>query len=86
MTDETQHDGMYECWIADRQSAEPPRELTDQVMASIETQNVQRTHQVRLIDRMNESQPAQLAACLASCFVGSLPIFYAAYVAKLLVF
>ena len=77
---------MYDEWIADRRAAEPSRELTDLVMASVEKQNVQPKSNVRLVDRMNESQSARWAACLASLVVGVLPFLYAAYVAELLVF
>jgi len=82
MTDEQ----TYDEWIANRRAVEPSSSLTDRVMDSVGNQNVRRKQDVRLVDRMNESQPARLAACLASSVVGGLPLVYAAYVAELLVF
>jgi hypothetical protein len=77
---------MYDQWIANRRAAEPSSELTDRVMAAVEERDMQRKRYVRLADRMNESRPARLAACLAALLVGSLPFLLVAYVAKLLVF
>lgn len=77
---------MYEEWIANRRTAEPPRGLTDRVMAAVEERNVQRQRYVRLADRMNQSRLARWAACLAALLVGSLPFLFVAYVAELLVF
>jgi hypothetical protein len=67
---------MYDEWIASRRAAEAPRELTDRVMAAVEKRVV---HYVRLADRMNESQPARMAACLAALLVGCLPFLFVAY-------
>jgi hypothetical protein len=77
---------MYDEWIAHRRAAEPSRELTDRVMAEVEERDVQRKRYVRLVDRMNESRPARWAACLTALLVGSLPFFFVAYLAELLVF
>ena len=77
---------MYDEWIANRRAAEPSRELTDRVMAAVEERDVQRTRYVRLADRMNESRPARLAACLVASLVGSLPFFLVAHAAELPVF
>ncbi len=77
---------MYEEWIANRRAAKPSRELTDRVMALVEERGVQRRRYVRLVDRMNESRPARLAACLAAMLVGSLPFLFVAVVAELIVF
>lgn len=72
---------MYDEWIASRRTAEPSHDLTDQVMAAVE-ERVQRKRFVRLADRINESRPARLAACVAGLLVGSLPFFFLAYVAQ----
>ena len=73
---------MYDEWLASRRAAKVPGELTDQVMAAVEKQVVQRKYYVRLADRMNESQPARLTACLAALLVGCLPFFLVAYAAQ----
>ena len=39
----------------------------------------------RLADRMNDSRPIRWAACLLGLVVGSLPLLYVAYAAKLIV-
>ena len=77
---------LYDEWIANRRAAEPSRELTDRVMATVEERDVQLNHYVRLADRMNESRPVRWAACLAALLVGSLPFLIVAYVAQLPVF
>ncbi len=80
-------DRMYNEWLAQRRAAEPSRELTDRVMAAVEERGVQRRRQVRLADRLNASQPARWAACLASLLVGSLPFgVFVAYAAQWLEF
>jgi hypothetical protein len=76
---------IYDQWIACRRAAEPSRDLTDRVMAAIEERDAQRKHYVRLADRINESQPARWAACLAAMLVGSLPFLFVAHVAQMLV-
>lgn len=73
---------MYDEWLASRRAAKVPGELTDQVMAAVEKQVVQRKHYVRLADRINESQPARLTACLAALLVGCLPFLFVAYAAQ----
>ncbi len=75
---------MYDEWLAKRQSAKPPNRLTDRVMASLESRETQTTRQVRLADRINESQSARCAACVAALLVGSLPfLFVASYMTQL---
>ena len=76
---------MYDRWIARRQAAEPSHDLTDRVMASVEDRVVCKRH-VRLADRINESHPARLTACLAAFLVGCLPFIFVAYVAQSFVF
>ena len=82
MTDEP----LYEEWIANRRAVEPSRELTDRVMTAVERQDARRNHHVRLADHINNSRLARCAACLSALLVGSLPLLYVAYAAKLLVF
>ena len=77
---------MYDEWIANRRAAEPSRDLTDRVMAAVESRDVRPKCYVRLVDRMNQSRPARWAACLAALLVGSLPFLIVAYVAELIVF
>ena len=79
-------ESMYDQWIANRRVAEPSRELTDRVMAAVERQDARRNRHVRLADHMNNSLLARCAACLSALLVGSLPLLYVAYAAKLLVF
>ena len=87
MHDEPMHDEpMYDEWIANRRAFQPSRELTDRVMAAVQERDAQRAHHARLADRMNDSRPARWAACLAASLIGSIPFFYLAYVAELLVF
>ena len=86
MTDEPMpNKPIYDEWIASRRAAEPSSDLTDRVMAAIEERNTLRKHYVRLADRINESQPARWAACVAAMLVGSLPFLYVAHVAQMLV-
>jgi hypothetical protein len=73
---------VYDEWLASRRAAKVPSELTDRVMAAVEKQVVQRKHYVRLADRINESQPARMTACLAALLVGFLPFLYVAYAAQ----
>ena len=77
---------MYDKWIANRRAAQPPRDLTDRVMAAVEERDVQLKRYVRLANQLNESRPARWAACLAALLVGSLPFLFVAHMAKLLVF
>ena len=79
----------YEDWIAHRRAAAPSGDLTDRVMAAVESEDRQptwRKERRRIVDRMNESQPARWAACVAALLVGSFPFFVVAYAAKLIVF
>ena len=76
---------MYDEWIANRRAAEPSRELTNRVMATVEERDMLRKRYVRLANHMNESRPARWAACLAAMLVGSLPFLLVAHAAKLLV-
>lgn len=73
---------MFDEWLASRRVAKVPDELTDRVMAAVEKRIVQREHYVRLADRINESQPARLTACLAALLVGCLPFLFVAYAAQ----
>ncbi len=73
---------MYDEWIASRRAARAPCELTDRVMAAVEMRVVQRKHYVRLADRINESQPARMTACLVALLVGFLPFLFVAYAAQ----
>ncbi len=66
---------MYDEWIASRRDVKVPDEMTDRVMAAVEKRVVQRKHYVRLADRINESQPARLTACLAAV-AGWLPAVF----------
>ncbi len=75
----------YEEWIANRRASEPSCELIDRVMSAVQERDVQRQRNMRLADRMNESRPARLAACLAASLIGSLPFLLVAHAAKLLV-
>ena len=69
---------MYDEWIASRRAAKAHRELTDRVMTAVEERVVQRKTYVRLADRINESRPARLTACLAALLVGFLPFLFVA--------
>jgi hypothetical protein len=80
------HTPMYDEWLASRRAAEVPDELIDRVMAAVENRVVQRNHYVRLADRINESQPARLTACLAALLVGCLPFLFVAYAAQFFAF
>lgn len=73
---------MYDEWIASRRAVMVPDKLADRVMAKVEKRVVQRNHYVRLADRINESQPARLTACLAALLVGFLPFLFVAYAAQ----
>jgi hypothetical protein len=73
---------IYDEWIASRRAIKAPRELADRVMTAVEERGVQRRHYVRLADRINESQPARSAACLAAMLVGFLPFLFVAYAAQ----
>ena len=77
---------MYDEWIANRQTVEHSRKLTDRVMAAVEERDVQRKRYARLAHQMNNSRPARWAACLAAVLVGCLPFLLVAHVAHLLVF
>jgi hypothetical protein len=76
---------IYDEWITNRRAAEPSRDLADRVMVAVGERDVQRRRFVSLADRMNESQPARWAACLAALLVGTLPFLFVAHVAYLLV-
>ena len=73
---------MYDEWLASRRAAKVPGELTDRVMAAVEKRVVHGTHYVHLADRINESRPARLTACLAALLVGCLPFFLVSYAAQ----
>ena len=94
MVTETQ----YQSWIESRRTAAPSCDLADRVMVAVEERveserveserveserGVRRT--ARLADRMNDSRPIRWAACLLGLVVGSLPLLYVAYAAKLIV-
>jgi len=76
---------MYDAWIARRRAAEPAHDVTGRVVASVEGRAPPRRY-VHFADRINESRPARLAACLAGLLVGSIPFFFVAYVAQSLAF
>ena len=82
MSDES----IYDEWIANRRDVEPPCGLADRVMDEVIHQDARLHHRVRLTERMNNIIPARWAACLSASLVGSLPFFYVAYAARLLVF
>jgi hypothetical protein len=83
MIDEPMPDNpFYDEWIASRRALKAPRELTDRVMNAVEDRIVQRTHYVCLADRINESRPARLTACLAALAVGCLPLLFVAHAAQ----
>ena len=84
MTDEPRREPRYDDWIANRRAVEPSRDLTNQVMATVERQNAQVVRHVRLAEKMNNSLPARCAACVSAMLVGSLPFLYVAYAAKLI--
>ena len=90
MSEEPMHeqmdDAMYEEWLADRRSALPSPDLAERLMEAVEQRATRRIGAVRLADRMNESKLARFAACTTALAVGSLPFFFVAYVAELLVF
>ena len=65
----TYDDNLYEQWVATRRAVEPSHDLADQVMAALKDLaevRPEREHHLRLADRINESRPARLAACLAT--------------------
>ena len=72
----------YDEWIASRRAVMVPDELTNRVMVAVEKRVLQRKRYVRLADRINESQPARLTACLAALLVGCLPFLFVAYAAQ----
>ena len=76
---------LYDEWIANRRAAKPSRDLIDRVMAAVKERELIGLRQVRLADRINDSRPAQWAACVAALLVGSLPfLLFVAYAAQLL--
>ena len=73
----------YDAWLAERQSVEPSNKMADRVMAALESKEVQSVRRLRFAERINASQPARYAACLASMAVGSLPfVFVASYMTQ----
>jgi len=87
MADESIDDEpIYDEWVVNRRAVQPSGELTDRVMATVEERYKLNHSYLCLADRMNESPPARWAACVAALLVGSLPLLFAAHVAKLLVF
>ena len=73
----------YNEWIANRQTAKPSTGLADVVMATVEDRVSPRRY-ARLTDRLNDSLPIRWAACVVALLIGSLPFFYIAYAAKLI--
>ncbi len=72
----------YDEWLAGRRAIEPPSDLTDRAMVTVEAGATQRPV-ARLSDRLNASLPARWGVCIASLLVGCLPFLYVAYAAKL---
>lgn len=79
MTDEP----INEEWIARHRDVDPPRDLTDRVMAAVE-KRAQQKCPARFSDRLKNSPPARWAACLSALLIGCLPFLYVAYEAKLI--
>ena len=82
------HDGgdpNYDDWIENRRSTKPSPELTDRVMAAIESET-QQDRVVVLAGPDNLSGLVSYLACLSAFLIGCLPFLYAAYAAKLLQF
>ena len=75
---------MYDEWLSKRQSVKPSNNLANRVMDSLESTEVLSVRQLRFAERINASQPARYAACLAAMAVGSLPfVFVASYMTQL---
>ena len=74
----------YDEWLAERQAVEPSNKLAGRVMAALESKEVQSVRRLRFAERINASQPARYAACLAAMAIGSVPfVFVASYMMQL---
>ncbi len=76
---------IFKEWLADRRSAKPSPDLVDRVMAAVD-KTVQTKPVVHLANQLNSSLAARLAVCISAMTVGSLPLLYVAYSAKLFAF
>ena len=74
---------IYEQWIANRKAAQPSSCFADQVIDAVE-ELAERERSIRVADRINESFIVRWTVCVSALFIGSLPLLYAAYVAKLI--
>ena len=85
MTHEPIDQSPYDDWLASRKAISPSTDLAERVMASLQDSHKESSDNptlLRLVDRIEHSLPARLAACACGLMIGSVPFLFLAYVAQ----